>query len=178
MLQEQNNIEEQLIIQSIENQNQMNNLNNAIIEKVSISKGIIKILKIVGLILILTITDIYFGSLYSLKCSYTKKLVMNINLYNNIQIGVNTLWIIFIILIITNTKNNKFKNINEIIYIFILYYLFSITWNIIGTYLFSELLNGDLCNNKIIYNYLYSRIVINYLFNIYKMLDLIMKCKI
>jgi len=175
MLQEENNIEEQLI----ENQTQINNFNDNSIRKKSIFKIILNILKNIKLILILTIFDIYFGSLYSSKCSYTKKIIININLYNNIQISINTLWIIFVTLIIANNKNNKFEfsNENAFIIIILLYYLFSIIWNIIGTCLISDLLDNDLCNRTII-NYLFFRIIINYFYNIYKFLNLMIKCKI
>lgn len=176
MLQEENNIEEQLIPQVLDNQyntNDINNKNDAnkINNKNDINK-IIKILKKILLITILTLLDIYFELLCYTNCSYINKLIININVYNYVQIYVNFSWIIFTILMTTSTNDsNEYKKITETMIINIFYYLFSIIWSIVGFYMYSTILNNDLCNN-VTYNYLFIRLLINYFYNICNILQI------
>jgi hypothetical protein len=115
--------------------------------------------------IIFIIGDIYF-SIHSYYDCNPPNIIINVTCYFAYYAAIEFIWTIYILNLIIK-KQNIILSCNCDAYIFIIYHWFIFIWNILGIYMISDLMNYS-CDVKI-YNYLFIKIIINYLYFFYKM---------
>jgi hypothetical protein len=119
------------------------------------------LVKVIFLHVTFIIGDIYF-SIHNCNSPNT---IIDVTGYFALYATIEIIWTIYIINLIIK-KQDIILSFNCDAYIFILYHLFIFTWNIIGAFMISDLMNYS-CDVEI-YNYLFIKIIINHFYSFYK----------
>lgn len=91
--------------------------------------------------------------------------IIDIKLYFGLDACMQFIWTIYICNLIIK-KQNIVLSYNCDAYIFIIYNLYNVIWNMLGVFILSDLLDYS-CNVQL-YNYLFAKIIINYFYCVYK----------
>jgi len=119
------------------------------------------------------ILDLYFGYSNEIECSSDDQII-NVREYLLISGYINLLWTYYNIFLIW--KYNSPIEIYEINYLFVnyfIYHLFYISWIMIGMISLSNIIEKE-CNSKLI-NYLFSKIILCYMYYLLKFINEIFK---
>lgn len=131
---------------------------------VPISTNDINIYKLIEVILFhvtFIIGDIYF----SIHNCNSPDVIIDVTGYFVLYSIIEFIWTIYIIKLIIK-KQNIILSCNYDAYMYIIYHLFVLSWNMLGVFLLSDLMSYS-CKKEL-YNYLFAKIIINYFYCIYK----------
>ena len=124
----------------------------------------INIISLVQIILfhgIFIIGNIYFA----VNNCNSPDTIIDLTAYFSLDAVIQFIWAIYICNLIIK-KQDVVLSYNCDAYIFGIYMLFIITWNMLGAFILSDLMNYS-CNVQL-YNYLFAKIIINYFYCVYK----------
>jgi hypothetical protein len=122
-----------------------------------------KLIEIILFHISFIIGDIYFSIF---NCG-SPNVIINVSAYFGLYASMELIWTIYVIKLIINQENIALS-FNCDAYTFIIYHLFVISWNMLGAFLLSDLLNYS-CEQEL-YNYLFAKIIINYFYCFYKIM--------
>jgi hypothetical protein len=123
--------------------------------------NIYKLIEVFLFHIIFIIGDIYF----SIHNCNPPNVIINVTCYFAYHSAMEFIWTIYIINLIIK-KQNIILSYNCDAYTYIIYHLFILSWNMLGVFLLSDLINYS-CKKEL-YNYLFAKIIINYFYCIYK----------
>lgn len=124
--------------------------------------NIIKIIEIMLMHVIFIIGDLYF----SIHNCNSPDIIMNVTAYFTLYASIESIWVIYILNLIIK-KQDVVLSYNCDAYIFAIYHIFIMMWNILGAFILSNLLDYS-CDIEL-YNYLFVKIIINYFYCVYKL---------
>jgi hypothetical protein len=121
----------------------------------------IHLFKLTFLHTIFIIGDIYF----SINNCNSPDAIMNVTAYFALYATIEFIWVMYYLDLIIK-KKDIVLNYNCDAYIFMIYNVFVVLWNMLGIFMLSDLLDYP-CDDEL-YNYLFAKIIINYFYCVYK----------